>query len=170
MTFSSQRLTLSEFELTDAGFILELINDPDFIRFIGDKKVRSIADAEEYITSGPMKSYTENGFGLWKVSLMQTGMPIGMCGLIRRETLPAIDIGYAFLPAFRAQGYAFEAAFACKEYARLQLKVDSLCGIVNPENHRSIKVLTQLGMHFERSLRMQGADHDVNLYLERFSG
>jgi RimJ/RimL family protein N-acetyltransferase len=107
MTFSSQRLTLSEFELTDAGFILELINDPDFIRFIGDKKVRNIPDAEGYITSGPMKSYTENGFGLWKVSLTETGVPIGMCGLIRRETLPTIDIGYAFLPAFRAQGYAF---------------------------------------------------------------
>jgi RimJ/RimL family protein N-acetyltransferase len=115
-----------------------------------------------------MKSYTENGFGLWKVSLTETGVPIGMCGLIRRETLPTIDIGYAFLPAFRAQGYAFEAAFACKEFARLQLKVDSLCGIANHENHRSIKVLTQLGMRFERSLRMQGADHDVNLYLVQF--
>ena len=162
----TQRLVLSEFEHSDAMFIIELLNDPDFIRFIGDKNVRTENDAIAYLDNGPMKSYKENGFGLWKITKAEDSeTPLGMCGLIKREQLPCWDIGYAFLPAFRAQGYAAEAALACKEFAFDHFGQSHLCGIVNQDNPGSINVLRKLGMRYETTLRLPNADHDVELYI-----
>lgn len=165
MELVSPRLVLSEFDSDDALFILGLLNDPDFIRFIGDKKVRNLTEAEGYIANGPRKSYSENGFGLWKVSKKNEGISIGMCGLIRRESLPYIDIGYAYLPEYRSQGYALEAAKVCVEFAKTVLKLDHLCGITDPDNHRSIQILSKLGMKFSMKVKMPGSETDTNLYL-----
>lgn len=162
----TERLILSEFTLTDAPFILALLNDADFIRFIGDKGVRSIPDAENYLSTGPLLSYQTNGFGLWKVTTKDNSQePIGMCGLIRREALPCLDVGYAFIPLARKMGYASEAALACKKVCFSELNHKQLAGIVNSDNPGSIKVLTNLGMQFIRTTRMPGADHDVDLYM-----
>ena len=109
---SSQRLVLSELDEVDAPFILQLLNDPDWIRFIGDRKVRTLEDARNYLRSGPLSMYAREGFGLYRTALAEDDTPIGLCGLIRRPTLPDVDIGFAFLPEYRGRGYAFESAAA----------------------------------------------------------
>ena len=108
----TERLLLRLLATDDAAFILELLNEPSFVANIGDKGVRNLADACQYLLTGPIKSYEQNGFGLWLVALQETLTPIGMCGLIKREGLDDPDVGYALLPKFWSQGYAFEAAAA----------------------------------------------------------
>jgi RimJ/RimL family protein N-acetyltransferase len=108
----TERLLLRKLSLDDAGFIVELLNEPSFLQFIGDKGVRSLDDARAYIQQGPMAMYEQHGFGLFLTALKEGNEPIGMCGLIKRESLPDVDIGFAFLPAFWSRGYALEAATA----------------------------------------------------------
>jgi len=154
----TERLFLREFNVEDAQFVLLLLNEPSFLRFIGDKKVRSLDDARQYILSGPVASYERNGFGLYVVELKHSHVPIGMCGLLKREELPHADIGFAFLPDFWNKGFAFEAAAAVLHDARERLKLNQILAIVNPDNESSIKLLERLGLRFER------IKDDVKLY------
>jgi hypothetical protein len=108
----TDRLLLRKFSVADAEFILELLNQPSFLRFIGDKGVRTLADARDYILQGPVASYERHGFGLYLTVLKEGALPIGMCGLLKRESLADVDIGFAFLPRFWAKGYALESALA----------------------------------------------------------
>ena len=148
------RLVLEEFALSDAAFIVGLLNQPSFIEFIGDRGVRTTADAERYLREGPMHSYRQNGHGLLKVGLRDSATPIGMCGLVRRDTLPHADIGFALLPQFWNAGYVTEAAQAAIEDGRRRLGLRQVLGITSPHNTRSIQVLGKLGLQFveERSL------------------
>ena len=146
----TERLILREFTLDDAPFILTLLNEPSFLRFIGDKKVRTLEAARHYLLNGPMASYAHNGFGLNLVALSDSHTPIGMCGLLKREELPDPDIGFAFLPDFWSKGFAFESATAVMNDARERLKPNRVLAIVNPDNDASIKLLERLGMRFER--------------------
>ena len=130
----TQRLIIRELNVDDAQFILTLLNEPSFLRYIGDKKVRNLDDARRYILSGPVASYERHGFGLFRVELKDSHIPIGMCGLLKREELPDPDIGFAFLPDFWNRGYALEAAAAVLNYARQRLKLDRILAIVNPDN------------------------------------
>src|SRR5215211_8957085 len=114
----TERLFLRQFTVDDAQFVLTLLNEPSFLRYIGDKKVRNIEDARQYVLNGPVASYERNGFGLYLVELKDSHTPIGMCGLIKREELPDPDIGFAFLPEFCNKGFAFEAATAVLHDAR----------------------------------------------------
>jgi RimJ/RimL family protein N-acetyltransferase len=148
----------------DAEFIFELVNDPSFIRNIGDRKVRTLADAQAYITNGPVASYARNGFGLYLVELKETGESMGMCGLIRRNTLKDVDIGYAFLPRYWSKGYAFESALAMKKYAQETLGLKRLVAVVDPENPPSIHLLEKLGMKYERMVRLAADDIDLKLF------
>ena len=159
----TERLILREFSEDDAEFILELLNDPSFIHNIGDRKIRSLDGAKVYIRNGPVASYTQHGFGLYLVELKETGESIGMCGLIRRETLENVDIGYAFLPRFWSRGYAVESAKAVRDYARDAVGVKRLLGITNPDNFPSIGVLEKLGMKFQKMIKL--ADEDIELSL-----
>ena len=154
----TQRLIIRELNVDDAQFILTLLNEPSFLHYIGDKKVRNLDDARRYILDGPVASYERHGFGLFRVELKDSHIPIGMCGLLKREELPDPDIGFAFLPDFRNRGYAFEAAAAVLNYARQRLKLDRVLAIVNPDNDASIKLLQKLGFKFERM------KDDVKLY------
>ncbi len=123
----TERLSLRHFSLADAPFILTLLNEPSFLRYIGDKQVRNIDDAKQYLLDGPIASYKRNGFGLYLVELKDSRTPIGMCGLIRRAELPDVDIGFAFLPDFWNQGYAHEAATAVmKDGQELRSSSESL--------------------------------------------
>lgn len=146
----TERLILREFTFDDAPFILTLLNDPSFLRFIGDKKVRTLEAARQYLTAGPMASYAQHGFGLNLVELKDSHTPIGMCGLLKREDLPDPDIGFAFLQDFRSKGLAFEAAAAVLNDARERLGLKRFLAIVMPDNEASIKLLEKLGMRFER--------------------
>lgn len=159
----TERLTLRQFTADDAPFILELVNEPSFIQNIGDRGVRSLADAVRYIETGPIISYARNGFGLYLVQLKESGESIGMCGLIKRETLDDVDIGYAFLPKFWSKGYAVEAALAAKEQAR-NLGLKRLVAIVDPANQGSIRVLEKLGMKFEKMIRLSADDIELKLF------
>ncbi len=163
-TFQTERLTLRPMSEKDADFILELLNDPSFIRFIGDRKIRTIEGAKGYITNGPVASYAQNGFGLYLVELKETGKSMGMCGLIRRSTLKDVDIGYAFLPKFWSRGYAFEAAREMKRYAREELQLKRLVAVVDPENPASIRLLEKLDMKFEKMVRLAPDDIELKLF------
>lgn len=144
------RLVLRELTLRDATFILELLNEPGFITFIGDKGVRDLAGAEKYLREGPLASYAKHGFGLWAVTLKDTGTAIGACGLLQREFLAHPDLGYAFLARFTGQGYAHEAASAVLGHARERLKIPTLHALTAEQNPASIKLLNRLGFAFER--------------------
>jgi len=142
------RLQLREFGLDDAPFIMRLLNEPSFIEFIGDRGVRSREDAERYLRAGPMASYRDNGHGLLRLSLREDDAPIGMCGLVKRDTLPHPDIGFALLPDHWGRGYITEAAEAALRHGRETLGLHTILGITTPHNLRSIKVLRKLGLNF----------------------
>jgi RimJ/RimL family protein N-acetyltransferase len=149
----TDRLILRKLSVEDAEFILELLNEPSFLRFIGDKGVRTLDDARDYILKGPVDSYERHGFGLYLVELKESGVPIGICGLLKRESLEDVDIGYAFLPAFWGKGYAFESASAVMAFGKSAFALDRIVAITSPDNHGSIKVLEKLGLRFERMVK-----------------
>ena len=160
----TERLLIRQLSTEDAGFILELLNEPSFIRNIGDRGVRTIEGANAYILNGPVASYAKNGFGLYLVKLKETDESIGMCGLIKRDTLEDVDIGYAFLPKFWSKGYAFESARAVKEYAKNTIGLNRIVAIVDPENGGSIRVLEKIGLQFEKMVRLSEDDIDLKLF------
>ena len=160
----TERLTLRRLSLDDAAFILELLNDPSFLRFIGDKGVRNLEDARQYILKGPIESYQQLGFGIYLVALKTTEVPIGMCGLVKRDALEDVDIGFAFLPEFRSRGYAFESAAAVKDYGLSVLGLRRLLAITNKDNEGSIRVLEKIGMKFDRMIRLTEDSPQIRLY------
>jgi ribosomal-protein-alanine N-acetyltransferase len=151
----TERLRLRHLSGADAAFMLELLTDPDYIRNIADRGVRTVEDAERYILAGPAASYEKFGFGLYLVELKQPLQPIGLCGLLRRDYHPDVEIGYAFLPAGRGQGYVLESATAVLEVAR-SLEVDRLVAVTTPDNQPSIRVLEKLGFQFEGMVKLPG--------------
>lgn len=140
----------------DATFILELVNDPDWLRNIGDKGVRDLDDARRYIAEGPVAMYERHGFGLNAVVLKATGEPIGICGILKRDTLDCPDIGFAFLPAHRGRGYAHEAATAVMGHARSVLGLGRIAAVVSPGNDDSVRLLEKLGLRFSHELDDDG--------------
>jgi RimJ/RimL family protein N-acetyltransferase len=158
------RLSLYKLSLDDVAFILELLNEPAFIQFIGDRGVRSLEDANNYLLKGPLASYESFGFGLWLVRLKSTQESLGICGLIKREALPDIDIGYAYLARFWSMGYASEAALAVKDYAMQVLGIKRLVAITDQDNGGSIKVLEKIGMKYERLVKLAGEGPELKLF------
>jgi len=167
MILNSERLTLTEFSVEDAPFFYNLVNDPDWIKYIGDRNVKTISDAEKYLADKIISSYKENGFGFYIVRLKEENTPIGMCGLIKRDWMHYIDIGYAFLAQFREKGYALEAGFAIKKYAKEQLKINQLAAITDLNNTRSSNLLLKLGFEFKKVISYSGEESKCNLYLEK---
>ena len=163
-TIQSERLTLRALRADDAPFILELVNDPAWLRHIGDKGVHTLDDARAYIANGPVASHARHDFGLDLVELTADATPIGLCGLIKRDTLPDVDVGYAFLPQFRGAGYASEAVAAVIEHARHTLRLPRIAAIVSPDNHASIRVLEKLGLRFEKMVRMSADGPETKLF------
>jgi RimJ/RimL family protein N-acetyltransferase len=160
----TDRLGLRRLAVEDAEFIFDLLNQPSFLQFIGDKGVRTIDHARNYILTGPMASYERFGFGLYLTELKQTQAPIGICGLLKRETLDDVDVGFAFLPQYWRQGYAFESASAVMAYGRDVLGLDRIVAITSPDNDASIKVLNKLGLEFERMIRLSEDVPEVKLF------
>jgi ribosomal-protein-alanine N-acetyltransferase len=164
------RLNLRELDFEDAAFILELLNEPSFIRNIGDKGVRTLADAHDYILQGPMDSYARNGFGLYATCLRRgafdgasAGTPIGICGLVKREGLTDPDVGFAFLSRYWSKGFAVESATAVLAHARKALNLLRIVAITSQDNAQSIAVLEKIGLKFERTIRL--VDHGQELKL-----
>lgn len=163
-TLSTDRLILRAFTLDDVDFIIQLLNTPGWLQFIGDRGVKTVSDAEAYLLNGPMKSYQVNGFGLSMVALKSDGRPIGMCGLIKRDMLEDVDIGYALLPEFAGQGYAFEIASATLDYAKKDLGFSRIVAITDPQNSHSIRLLEKLGLRFEKMVKLADDDKEIMFF------
>lgn len=161
----SANLHLRQPRLDDAGFIRELLNDPDWLHNIGDRGIHSDADAGRYIEERLLSAFRQHGFGLWVIEPREGGRALGLCGLVRRDFLDDVDIGFALLPAARGKGYALEAARRVLQLARQELRFKRLAGLTLPGNAPSIRILTQLGMGFERTLHVEG--EAVSLYALR---
>jgi RimJ/RimL family protein N-acetyltransferase len=161
----TDRLRLRRLTPDDGPFILRLLNEPSWLRFIGDRGVRTLEDASAYILNGPMAMYESHGFGLYMVELKQDGTPIGMCGILKRPALEDPDVGFALVPEHWSKGYAFEAAKATLDYAVGTLGLKRIAAIVNPENEASIALLTRLGMRFEKVIRLTEDAPELQLLL-----
>src|ERR1035437_9696825 len=160
----TERLILSHFTPADTAFIIELLNTESWKQFIGDRNIKTEEDARNYLLNGPMKSYAQNNFGLYKVILKEGNTPIGMCGLIKRDTLDDVDIGFAFLPDYEGKGYAFEASVATLEYGQKELDIHRIVAITNTDNTKSIKLLERLGLKFERMIKFNNEDKELMLF------
>lgn len=160
----TERLVLRWLATGDSAFILELVNEPSWLKFIGDKGVATLEDAERYIRNGPLEMYTRLGFGLYLVELKESGEPIGICGLIKRETLEDADLGFAFLPRFWGKRYAFESASATLSFGKRVLGLSRIVAITSPDNFRSVKLLERLGFRFERTLQLAANSEALGLY------
>jgi len=161
----TDRLLLRHFTTDDAGFILELVNDPSFIANIGDRGIRTTDDAVTYLLDGPIASYERHGHGLYLVSLKPTLVPIGICGLLKRIQFNDVDLGYAFLPNFWYQGFAAESAAAMLKFAHTTLKVPRTLALVSPDNTRSIKLLEKLGFSFTELRQMKPEGLPTAIYV-----
>ena len=159
----TSRLQLRELNCADAEFILELLNEAGFIRHIGDKGVRTLDDARDYILQGPMDSYARNGFGLY-AACCHDGTPVGICGLVKRDGLTDPDVGFAFLERHCSKGYAVESATAVLAHGRRVLKLQRIVAITAPENSNSIAVLEKIGLKFERTIRLAEHSPELKLY------
>ena len=148
----TERLLLRKLTLYDAPFIFELVNTEGWLKNIGDRNIKSIKDAESYLSSGPIKSYHENNFGMWLVIEKTHQASIGLCGLIKRPSLDDIDIGYALLPKFYKKGFAYEAAQATYDYGINELGIDRIVGICNIDNKASIHILEKIGLRIEKKM------------------
>lgn len=166
MTFilDTDRLYLRELQLSDAPFIIELLNSAGWLKYIGDRNVRTIEEAEVYLKNGPLKSYAELGYGLSLVALKSTNKSIGMCGLLKRDYLEYPDIGFAFLPEVMGNGYALEITLALKQFAEVHRQINKLCAIVQTDNDRSIKLLKKLGLTFTSKIKSPQTNEMLELY------
>lgn len=163
-TLSTPRLRLREFTQADAPFILRQLNDPDFIAHIADRGVRGLAQAVDYLETGPMASYARHGFGLCAVVRTADGALLGMCGLIQRAYLPGPDLGYALLPEFTGQGYALEACHCMLRHAQADLGLPRVSAIVKPGNTRSRQLLDKLRFRETGLMCIPGDDAPLQLY------
>lgn len=160
----TDRLLLVHLTAEDAPFIFELLNTPEWLQYIGDRGIKTLEDASNYLLNGPLKSYSLNGFGLFLVKLRDSNTPIGICGLIRRPALEDVDIGFAFLSRYTGQGYAFEAANATLTYAQKELGLSRVVAITTADNVHSIRLLEKTGMNFEKKVRIEEDADELLLY------
>lgn len=160
----TERLALRWLTTDDTSFILKLVNEPAWKLYIGDYGIRTLEDAESYIRKGPAAMYARRGFGLYLVELKATGTPVGICGLIKRESLEDVDVGFALLQEFWGNGYAFESASAVIDFGRRTFQLSRILAVSSKANQASTKLLEKLGFHCERPARLKPGADEVNLY------
>lgn len=162
---ATARLRLRHLRHEDAPFILRLLNEPSFLRYIGDKQVRSLDDARAYLDSGPLAGYATHGFHLNCVECAATGASMGICGVLKREALPCPDLGYAFLPEYWSRGYALEAATAALQHAREHLGLTRILAVTSQDNQASMRLLEKLGFAAqEQNLRLLAEHVELRLF------
>jgi RimJ/RimL family protein N-acetyltransferase len=164
----TQRLILRELGPEDAAFMLELLNTPSWKRFIGDRGVNDLEKSIDFITTRMMKSYAELGFGFYLVLLKEGNVPAGICGMIKRDALDDVDLGFAFLPQYENQGYGTESSLAILEYAKNVHALKRIAAITNPDNERSIALLHKLGFAFQKQILLPGETKEIMLFRKEF--
>jgi [ribosomal protein S5]-alanine N-acetyltransferase len=160
----TNRLAIRYLTEEDYHFIFKLLNEPSWIKYIGDKGIKTEDDAKNYIHTGPLQMYKDFGFGLYLVTLKENAAPIGLCGLIKRPSLENIDLGYAFLPEYTGKGYALEATKAVIHYGKEQLLLDKLVAITTIHNSKSENVLLKLGFSFDSLIKENDGSKELKLF------
>ncbi len=160
----TERLILREQTQDDAAFILALLNSPGWLKYIGERNVKTMLDAANYILNGAMKSYKENGFGLYLTKLKEGDIPVGVCGLIKRPGLEQVDIGFAFLPEHEGRGYGFESATAVMKYGREVLGLGIVVAITTKDNEASISLLKKIGFGLKETVTLPGDTEELLLF------
>jgi ribosomal-protein-alanine N-acetyltransferase len=159
----TERLLLHEFTADDAPFVLRLVNEPAFLRYIGDRGVRNLEDARRYIADGPVAGYERHGHGLMRVVRKADGAGIGMCGVLKRDALPDPDLGFSFFPEYWSQGYALEAGRGILDHARGTLGLGRILAITTVDNEPSMRLLARLGFRFDRMVAL--GDEELRLFV-----
>lgn len=160
----TDRLILGEANGEDAPFFFQLLNSSGWLQFIGDRGIKTMEDARAYIENSLVKSYRENGYGLYKLVLKESSIPIGICGLVNRNSLPHPDLGFALLGAYEGKGYAWEASVAILEQAKVELHLKRVLAVAKAANHRSVKLLEKIGMHLAGKIKLEEAEPELLLY------
>lgn len=163
MRITTKRLVIEEATISDAPFYFQLLNSPSWIRYIGDRGIYTVSDAEKYIRNSLIRSYRELGYGLFKVSL-QEGTPIGVCGFLSREYLDHPDIGYALMPDQEGKGYMLEAAQAMMTYGRESLGLTTIYAFTDTDNSKSHQLLQRLGFTNKEIIHPPGFDDPCVLF------
>lgn len=163
-TLETACTTLREIVESDAEFILDLLNQPSFIKYIGDRDVRTVEQSREFIETRFRASYRQFGYGLWAIELKETGEAIGICGFVKRDFLPAADLGFALLPQFERKGYVFEAASASLKYGRDKLNLTTILAITSKHNEASCRLLEKLGFKYERFIKPAPDAEELKLF------
>ena len=164
IVIETERLILRKFTLEDAPFVLELVNTPAWLQFIGDRNVHTVEESENYLRNGNLKSYAEYGFGFYLVAIKETNEAVGMCGMVKRDSLEDVDIGFAFLPNSIGKGYGYEAASATLDYALKVLKLGRIVAIVDPQNASSIALIKKIGLKYEKMVQISTNDIELMLF------
>ena len=165
----TNRLIISKFTLKDAPFFLELTNTPNWIKYIGDRNLKTVQDAEEYIKNRTLRSYSEFEFGFYKLQLKNENQKsIGTCGLIKRETLDDVDIGFAMLPEYESKGFGYESSLAIMELAQHKFNLKRILAITLAINKKSIKLIEKLGLTFEKKVKPFEDDEELLLFVKTF--
>ena len=162
--FKTKRLQLREASIQDAPFIMKLVSEPAWHENISTNSINTLEKASEYIEQKMMAMYKDFGFGLWVIEKLEDSTPVGICGLLQRETLPGIDIGYALLEKYWGNGYAFEATNGCLDYAKNKLNADKVLAITKKENLRSVNLLEKTGFKYESDFSHPGTTEKLALY------
>lgn len=160
----TERLSINELTVQDAPFVLTLLNTPTWLRFIGDRGIKNLDEARNYLLNGPIASYKRLGFGLYLIKLKEGDIPVGMSGLIKRDGLDDVDIGFALHPDYTGKGYAFEAAAAVMTYAREVLKLTMVVAITTEDNTHSISLLQKIGLHYKKMVTLPGNQKEYMLF------
>jgi RimJ/RimL family protein N-acetyltransferase len=160
----TDRLVVRHMTVDDAGFMLRLLNEPSWLQFIGDRGVKTVEDARQYILHGPIEMVARLGFGFYVVSLKSDGQAVGICGLAKRDYLDDVDIGYALLPEYNGCGYAHEAAAAVLAYARSTLSLKRVAATTRSHNYPSAKLLAKLGLRLEKTIKHPEDGRELQLY------
>ena len=161
----TERLTLEEITTDHAAFLYNLMNDPAWLQFIGDRNIDTIEAAEKYIINKIRPSYEEFGFGFYLTSLKENNISIGVCGLVKRPSLEHVDVGFAFMPEYRREGYAYESSVAILDYAKKVLGIDYVVAITDLDNVASINLLKKLGLKFEKIIQLEGENKQCRLFI-----
>ena len=164
----TERLTLREITEKDAPFILELLNTPSWIKFIGDRNLKTEEDARNYILNRLMPGYKTFGFGFYLTSLKENSTPVGICGLVKRDFLEHVDIGFAFLPQHEGKGYGYESASAIMTYAQTAFGFKIITAITDSNNKQSIALIEKLGLHFQKMILLPDETEEIMLFSNQF--
>lgn len=165
----TDRLIISKFTIKDAPFFLELANTPNWLKYIGDRNLKTVKDTEEYIKNGTLKNYSEFGFGFYKLQLKDENLKsIGTCGLIKRETLDDVDIGFAMLPEYESKGLGYESSIAILDLAQHKFNLKRIFAITLAINKKSIKLIDKLGLTFEKKVKPFEDDEELLLFVKTF--